>query len=138
MHEKHMAHRAHPAVIRQLWPLLFVQDIERSVRFYRDQLGFALAGRADAEGRMYWCQLERGGASLMLQQAELEDGPAEGRGCGVAFYFLCDDTDVMHAELVSRGLQLAPPTLAYYGMKQLFVPEPDGYSICFESETARA
>ena len=41
----------------------------------------------------------------MLQQAEDEDGSAAGRG------------------------------VAYYGMKQLFVPEPNGYSICFESPT---
>ena len=44
----------------------------------------------------------------------------------------------MYAELTSRGLRLDPPKVAYYGMKQLFVPEPDGYSICFESETRRA
>jgi hypothetical protein len=43
------------------------------------------------------------------------------------------NADRLHAELSSRGLQLALVTVAEYGMKQLFVPEPDGYSICFES-----
>ena len=133
-----MAVAEHTAVVRRLWPLLSVQDIERSVQFYRDQLGFALVGRADAQGKMFWCRLERGGASIMLQQAEDEDGPAEGRGRGVAFYFVCDDADAIYAELSSCGLQLDPPKVAYYGMKQLFVPEPDGYCICFESETTRA
>src|SRR5262249_51949023 len=105
---------------------------------YRDQLGFSLAGRADAQGKIFWCRLERGGASIMLQQAEHEDGPAEERGRGVAFYFVCDDADAVYAELCSRGLELDPPKVAHYGMKQLFVVEPDGYSICFESETGRA
>jgi catechol 2,3-dioxygenase-like lactoylglutathione lyase family enzyme len=136
MQEKLMAVAEHSAVVRQIWPLLLVRDIERSVEFYRDRLGFKLAGQAEAQGKMFWCRLERGGASLMLQQAESEDGPAEGRGRGVAFYFICDDADAMHADLSSRGLQLDPPKVAYYGMKQLFVPEPDGYSLCFESETA--
>jgi len=36
-------------------------------------------------------------------------------------------------ELSSGGMQLEPPTVAYYGMKQLFVPEPNGYLLCFES-----
>jgi uncharacterized glyoxalase superfamily protein PhnB len=130
---------SNPAKVHQLWPLLFVQDIDRSLVFYRDQLGFALARRADdANGKLFWCRLERGGASIMLQQADAEDGPAEGRGRGVAFYFICDDADAMHAELNSRGMQLDRPTIAYYGMKQLFVPEPDGYAICFESEAGRA
>jgi len=41
----------------------------------------------------------------------------------------------MYAELSARGFQLAAPRIADYGMKQLFVPEPDGYAICFESPT---
>ncbi len=84
----------------------------------------------------YLCRLCKcGGASIMLQQAQNEDGPAQGRSHGVSFYFICDDTDVLYAELSARGMQLPPPSLAPYGMKQLFVPEPDGYSICFESPT---
>jgi predicted enzyme related to lactoylglutathione lyase len=127
-----------PAVVRQLWPLLLVQDLERSVSFYRDRLGFALVDQAFARGKLFWCRLEREGAALMLQQAEEEDGPAGERGRGVAFYFVCDDAQAMHAELTSRGWQLAAPTTACYGMVQLFVPEPDGYVLCFESELALA
>ena len=68
----------------------------------------------------------------MLQQAEDEDGSAEGRGRGVIFYFLCDDADAMYAELSSRGLQLDRPKVAYYGMKQLHVKDPDGFELCFQ------
>lgn len=123
------------ASVWQVWPLLTVQDIDRSVEFYRDQLGFSVVGNAETDGKLFWCRLERGGSCIMLQQAEEEDGPAEGRGRGISLYVVCDDTDAVHAELANRGLQLSPPSVAYYGMKQLFVPEPDGYSICFESPT---
>ena len=119
--------------VRELWPLLFVQDIERSLVFYRDRLGFDVVGEAKVGGKTFWCRLQRGGASIMLQQAAAEDGPAQGRGRGVAFYFVCDDAEAMHGELTARGLKLDPPTIAEYSMKQLFVPEPDGYAICFES-----
>jgi catechol 2,3-dioxygenase-like lactoylglutathione lyase family enzyme len=120
--------------IRQLWPLLFVEQIERSVAFYRDKLGFALREHADSDGRMYWCRMERGGASIMLEQSsEGEIAPGEPPARGVVFYFLCDDADLMHAELAARGLTVDRPQVAFYGMKQLFVPEPDGYAICFES-----
>jgi uncharacterized glyoxalase superfamily protein PhnB len=126
------------AAIRQLWPLLSVQDIERSVEFYRDVLGFALCEQATAKGKMFWCRLERGGASLMLEQPPAGEGCLSGRrGVGITFYFVCDDADLMYAELAARGLKLDPPQVAYYGMKQLFVPEPDGYSICFESPTSQ-
>ena len=123
--------------VRQLRPLLAVQDIQRSVEFYRDRLGFTLTGEAENEGKMFWCSMERGGSAIMLQQAEEEDGPAEGRGRGISFYFICDDADAVHAELISRGLKLSPPSVAYYGMKQVVVPEPDGYYLCFESPIAQ-
>jgi hypothetical protein len=46
----------------------------------------------------------------------------------------------MFAELSSRGLRLDSPTVAFYRMKQLVVPEPDGYELCFEKdlETTKA
>ncbi len=122
------------AVLGQLWPLLFVSDIGRSLEFYRDRLGFALvADDGKPPERMGWCRLERGGASIMLQRRDGDDDGSGPWGRGVVFYFLCDDADKMHAELASRGLRLKAPRVAYYGMKQLYVPEPDGYRICFES-----
>lgn len=124
-----------PGRVHQLWPLLFVQDLQRSREFYRDRLGFSVVSEAGSGEHVYWCRLERGGASLMLQQAVAEDGPAAGRGRGVAFYFVCDDADAFYAELTGQGLELESPSVAEYGMRQLFVPEPDGYQICFESPT---
>jgi uncharacterized glyoxalase superfamily protein PhnB len=123
------------ATIRQLWPLLAVEDMARSIDFYERALGFSVVGRADVDGRTFWCRLERGGASIMLQQADAEDGPVGSRGRGVTLYFVCDDAERLRAELSARGLQLPPVTVAAYGMTQLFVPEPDGYSVCFESPT---
>ena len=128
-----MTATSNAAAVRQLVPLLAVQDIQRSAEFYRDRLGFALTGKAENEGKMFWCRMERGGSAIMLQQAEDEDGPAKGRGRGVSLYFICDDADAVYMELTSRGLQLSPPSVAYYGMKQVVVPEPDGYYLCFES-----
>jgi predicted enzyme related to lactoylglutathione lyase len=56
----------------------------------------------------------------------------------VIFYFVCDDADQMHAELTDRGLTLAAPKTAYYGMRQVTVPDPDGYVLCFENPTTEA
>lgn len=71
-----MAIAEHAPTLRQLWPLLAVDEIERSVNFYRDMLGFNVAGQAESDGKLFWCRLERGGTSIMLQQADEEDGPA--------------------------------------------------------------
>lgn len=117
-----------------LTPLLFVQNIEVSLAFYRDQLGFEMTQKWEPAGKLAWCRLVRGNAAVMLQQADEEDGPPERRGRGVAFYFLCDDADAMHAELAGRSLSLDPPQVAFYGMKQLYLKDPDGYELCFQNE----
>ncbi|MGE0591308.1 MAG: VOC family protein [Vicinamibacterales bacterium] len=130
-----MAADGRGSTIRQIWPLLTVQNLERSLDFYERALGFSVVGRADIGGRAFWCRLERGGASLMLQQSDDEDGPVDGRGRGVALYVVCDDVERLRAEFTSRGLQLPPVSIAEYGMKQFVVSEPDGYSLCFESPT---
>jgi lactoylglutathione lyase len=121
------------AAIRELVPLLFVQDITASVAFYVDQLGFTLAAKWEPNGKLAWCRVARDGSAIMLQQAEDEDGPAEGRGRGIGFYFNCDSVDAIYAEFSGRGLVLKQPKVTYYGEKQINLRDPDGYSLCFQS-----
>lgn len=118
--------------VHEVVPLIFVADISRSVAFYRDQLGFVIEAAWEPGGKLAWCRLERGGSAIMLQQATEEDEPAAGRGHGVGFFFLCDDADAMHAEVTALGLSLDPPKSAFYGMKQFFLTDPDGYKLCFQ------
>ena len=123
-------------MIRELVPLLFVEDITYSVAFYRDKLGFAITMSWEPEGKLGWCRMERDGVAIMLQQACEEDGPAAGRGHGVEFFFICDDAAKLHAGFVTNGLTVAPPKLAFYGMNQVFVSDPDGYALCFQSASS--
>jgi uncharacterized glyoxalase superfamily protein PhnB len=119
--------------IRELVPLLFVQDILRSAAFYQERLGFELTQKWEPDGKLGWCRLARDGSAVMLQQANDEDGPPAGRGRGVCFYFNCDDVQAIFAEITERGLTIQPPVAAFYGLNQVFVTDPDGYELCFQS-----
>jgi catechol 2,3-dioxygenase-like lactoylglutathione lyase family enzyme len=114
-----------------------VRDIERSIEFWRDVLGFDLAGADGPSGERGWCRVERAGASVMLQQRAKRTlsnvGAAGGEPEATALYFVCADVDAVHRELTVAGLDLSPPVVAEYGMKQLRIPEPDGHEIWFES-----
>ena len=114
-------------------PLLFTSDIERSRVFYCDQLGFTLTNRYDPGGKLSWCMLAMEGARIMLEQADPERlaGLAQNRS-DIALYFLCEDVDVLHERFVTNGVDLEPPFVAFYGMKQLEVRDPDGRCLCFE------
>ena len=125
------------STVRELVPLLFVADIQRSMAFYCEKLGFRVTQAWEPNGKLSWCRVDRDGSAVMLQEAcPEEDGPAEGRGRGVAFFFNCEDVDAAHAEFAARGLDLQPPAVAHYGMKQVFLQDPDGYQLCFQSMAA--
>ena len=119
--------------IQELVPLLIVQDIVRSMMFYCEGIGFEVVATWEPGGRVAWCRIERQGAAIMLQQATDEDNPAELRGNGIALFFICDDAKRFHAELLKRSVPATPPLKVFYGMLQVFVSDPDGRELCFES-----
>lgn len=122
--------------MNQIWPLLWVNDIDQSLGFYTHKLGFDVVGRSEEDGVLDWCRLERGGASIMLQRRERGGSAPASRD--ISLYVVCDDAAGLYNEFKGRGMELSPPTEAEYGMLQLFVPEPDGYALCFESPTDSA
>lgn len=121
--------------VQQLVPLLLVSDIEESRDFYRDGLGFRMAQQWAPEGHLAWCLLRLGGAAVMLQQACEEDPPANTWGRGLTLYIQCDNATAVYRELCTRGVDATPPTAVFYGMTQVLVIDPDGYSICFQNPT---
>jgi hypothetical protein len=38
----------------------------------------------------------------------------------------------VYAHLTALGLIVSPPRVAPYGMKQLYLTDPDGYEICLQ------
>ncbi len=128
-----MRDRAPATQVQEIVPLLRVEDIARSVDFYCAKLAFAMTMNWESDGKLQWCRLERDGAALMLQRACDEDGSPDGRGRGVEFYFNCEDANAEHARLAGCGLKLDPPKVAFYGMNQLYLKDPDGYELCFQN-----
>jgi glyoxylase I family protein len=131
-----------PIDIRGLCPLLQVYDMPTSVRFYRDVLGFALVSNApqQAPDEFGWCLLRYvDGTEIMLNTAydygerpELPD-PSRRAGHGdVCLYIGCPDVDGAYRFFREKGLDLKEPSVANYGMKQLYLADPDGFGICFQ------
>jgi glyoxylase I family protein len=48
------------------------------------------------------------------------------------FYFGCPDVDAAYIYLRDKGVELKPPKIAPYGMKQLYLLDPDGYNLRFQ------
>jgi glyoxylase I family protein len=129
--------------LRGLTPLIQVYDMPTSIRFYRDTLGFQVVNTSPPRGgedRFHWAMLRQGEAELMLNTAYESDEerpvpPDRPRAAAhedTCLYLSCPDLDAAHQKLTAKGLALKPPTIAPYGMKQLYLRDPDGYALCFQ------
>lgn len=121
-------------VVEQV-PLLMVSRIQASVEFYEQQLGFRRTTTWEPEGQLRWCRLELHRVAIMLQQAGA--GVPVSGATGVTLYFNCLDAQAVHAQLTANGLSLAPPEVAFYGMLQVELTDPDGYQLVFQSPCER-
>jgi len=103
-----MSVQAKPQVnVKQAVPFFVVSDIQASLRFYVDGLGFEMKNKWIDDGKLRWCWLELGQAALMLQEFRKEGHdswlPSGKVGEGVSICFMCEDALAIYREITSRG-----------------------------------
>jgi len=119
------------ANVQQAVPFFRVTNMEASLRFYVEGVGFEITNQWIVEGSIRWCWLQFGGAALMLQEFH---PPVDVLGAGVSVCFMCKDAIAIYHSLKSRGLNASKPFVGN-GLWVTSVRDPDGYLIEFESPT---
>ena len=128
--------------VRGLTPLLQVYDMPTSVRFYRDVLGFQMVTTSPELGpdRFHWIMLRLGDAELMLntvyeyddERPGVPDAPRVAAHDDTGLFFACPNVDAAYEELRGKGIEVKEPIVTGYGMKQMYLHDPDGYNLCFQ------
>lgn len=120
---------------------LDVPDIDASVAYYRDTLGFSEGLHIpDVDGRPRYATVWNGEATIMFHRGE--HIPMEGRpflGIGVTLYIDLGEQDVAsyYRELASRGVQIVKPIAdEYWGARAFTIADKDGYHLTFAQQTA--
>jgi lactoylglutathione lyase len=124
--------------VKQVVPFFRIADMDRSLRFYVNGLGFALKNKWVVDEKIRWCWLELGGAALMLQTFAKDshhvEPPSGKLGEGVSIEFQCLDAVALYREFISRGLSASEPQVGN-SMWTTGLTDPDGYRLGFESLT---
>ena len=115
-------------------PILHVRDVDASLRFYGNLLGFTSAWRYDEEGRARVAQVDRQGCALILAN----NLAPEKIGNAVMFISLNVDPatpenaaaalDALRAEIEAKGV---PVNEGSWGYRLLIVDDPDGNQLLF-------
>ncbi len=122
-------------------PVLHVRDVEASLLFYVNRLGFTSPWRYDEEGRVHVAQVERQGCALILADTwpekigkvlmfiSLNVSPNDEPEAQVAAL------DALRSELDAKGVLVKDGS---WGYRLLVVDDPDGNQLFFNypNETA--
>jgi uncharacterized glyoxalase superfamily protein PhnB len=113
--------------------VICVVDVEVSLRFYVEQLGFTCPWRFEEGGQVYVAQVERQGCAFILS-----DNWPEKVGKGLLFVSLNTEPptrdagtaalDALRAEFEGRGVAVKD---GWWGYKLLVIDDPDGNQLMF-------
>jgi lactoylglutathione lyase len=129
--------------VRRAVPFFGVTDMEVSLRYYVDGLGFTIKrrwipGRDEeypADGKIRWCWLELGDAAIMLQEFMAQKRPKEPLGTGASVNFMCEDALALYRGFKSRGVHVSKRPFVGNGLWVVPLTDPDGYRLEFASPT---
>jgi lactoylglutathione lyase len=117
--------------VRTLVPTLTVNDLKKSIQFYRDGLGFAVGEEMKDEGELKGVMIEAGGASLGLSQDDFGKGRDRVKGVGMRLYFQTDqDIEALAQQAKAAGITLDEgPGPLPWGPIGFTVTDPDGFKL---------
>jgi DNA-binding transcriptional MerR regulator/catechol 2,3-dioxygenase-like lactoylglutathione lyase family enzyme len=101
-------------------PHLPVRDMERSISYYQEALGFHLAWRT-ADGNL--AALASGEIEVLLLTPWRGDSPLP----TLSAYVYVEDPDALCAEYQQAGADVVEPVATRHGMRDFVVRDPDGH-----------
>ncbi len=112
-------------------PSLTVNDIEKSLAWYRDVLGFSVGERWEQEGKLGGVELIAGQVSFWLSQDDWKKGRDRVKGEGFRMHCETDqDVDRIAERIKAKGGRLTQePKDEPWGGRDFAVVDPDGFKI---------
>ena len=115
-------------------PNLVVDDVQRSVAFYRDVLGFTVKQTVPAEQPFVFVWLERGAVPVFLNDrrtVEADIPAARAIRGGSGLFFVVTGVDALYEQVRERATVLMTIRNQPYGMREFTVADPDGFVLTF-------
>ena len=129
--------RAKPETLRlkSASPSLTVNDLAKSLAFYRDVLGFTVGERWEQDGKLLGLMLVAGDVELYLAQDDWKKGRDRQKGVGFRIHAsTSQDVDVLAREMKARGAVLdQEPTDQDWG-RDFALTDPDGFKLTIAKE----
>ncbi|CAA6822766.1 MAG: Unknown protein, partial [uncultured Thiotrichaceae bacterium] len=138
-----------------LIPNLMVENVQKTMRFYHDVLGFELmaavvdmqAGMDETniildvndEHSLDWVNMKRGEIELMFQSraslsTEVPELAEVAIGASQTLYLRCEGLQSLYKKVKGSVDIIKEPHNKFYGMREFYVKDINGYILCFAEE----
>jgi catechol 2,3-dioxygenase-like lactoylglutathione lyase family enzyme len=123
--------------LRSLEPSFTVGDLDRSIRFYTEVLGFVVGERWIHEGVLHGVLLRAGACEIGLSQDDWTKGRDRKKGQGMRIWCgTIQDIDALASRIrAAGGLLTEGPRDQSWGARSLSVVDPDGFGLTIYRET---
>jgi lactoylglutathione lyase len=123
--------QSEPFAATALTASLTVKDIQRSLAWYRDVLGFTVDRMMEREGKLRAVAFQAGAVRILINQDDGARGWERVKGEGFSLTFKTTQSiDAIAAGIKARGGELATdPADMPWGARVFRVVDPDGYRL---------
>ena len=117
-------------------PSFTVNDLGKSLAFYRDVLGFAVEQTWDEEGEVTGVSLRAGSVSFLIGQDDWKKGRNRSKGEGFRMFCMTDkNVDALAKAIEQRGGKLDQgPRDEPWGVRDMSLTDPDGFKITIAAD----
>lgn len=116
---------------KHLVPLLDVNNIEESIAFYKDALGFTIVDTRVWNGKTEWVLLHGGNVALMLAENGRQITASNPTHQAGMFFFYLEDTQPLYSKLKALGYPLSNVQYSGSRVREFCLEDPDGYILWF-------
>jgi Uncharacterized protein conserved in bacteria len=119
---------------------LMVENVEKSVAFYQDILGFVVAVSVpNQEGGLQFAILAKDNLTIMVQEKNnlMEEYPvlkAEKLQPSITLYITVNDLDDLYSELKKSYAINTEIHTSFYGTREFAITDVDGYVLTFAED----
>lgn len=119
----------------KLEPMIYVSDIESSIKFYTEMLNFKVVEYYPDDRNPRWVAIQIGNQRFAMgntfKNINHKYHPHGINGSGVHFYIIVDNIEEVYQELESRVSIIDKLEKKPWGNTEFAIKDPDGYLISF-------
>ena len=121
---------------KKLTPNLVVANVERSLAFYVDTLGFERGLTVPEDSPLVFASVTSGPIEIFFNDraVAVKEYPGFGGkpiGATGTLFIEVDGVDALHDQLKPSVKVVMPIATQFYGMREFAIEDPDGYVITF-------